>query len=138
MDSFVIQAIENIKEGNEIFDSYGKKTNARFLLNYGFCLDDNDTSEYLLTINFNEKYPLYNVKKKLFKSEYEYDYKINRNFCLNNNFYESQIVELLSFLRFIIYDGDINKLYNELNLKENATNEQIQKAWDNFKKANNI
>ena len=119
LDSFVIQAIENIKEGNEIFDSYGKKTNARFLLNYGFCLDDNDTSEYLLTINFNEKYPLYNVKKKLFKSEYEYDYKINRNFCLNNNFYESQIVELLSFLRFIIYDGDINKLYNELNLKEN-------------------
>ena len=119
LESFVIQAIENIKEGNEIFDSYGKKTNARFLLNYGFCLDDNDTSEYLLTINFNEKYPLFNDKKKLFKHECENDYKINRNFCLNNNFYESQIVELLSFLRFILYDGDINKLNNEYNLNEN-------------------
>ena len=119
LESFVIQAIENIKEGKEIFDSYGKKTNARFLLNYGFCLDDNDTSEYLLTINFNEKYPLFNDKKKLFKHECENDYKINRNFCLNNNFYESQIVELLSFLRFILYDGDINKLNNEYNLNEN-------------------
>ena len=119
LESFVIQAIEDIKEGNEIFDSYGKKTNARFLLNYGFCLDDNDTSEYLLTINFNEKYPLFDIKKKIFKNEYEYNYKINRNFCLNNNFYESQIVELLGFLRFILYDGDMNKLFNIINSNEN-------------------
>ena len=119
LESFVIQAIEDIKEGNEIFDSYGKKTNARFLLNYGFCLEDNDTSEYLLTINFNEKYPLYDIKKKIFKNEYECNYKINRNFCLNNNFYESQIVELLGFLRFILYEGDINKLFNIINSNEN-------------------
>ena len=120
IESFVIQSIDNIKEGNEIFDSYGKKTNARFLLNYGFCLDENDTSEYLLNINFDEKYPLFDAKKKLlFKNEYEYDYKINRNFCLNNNFYESQIVELLSFLRFILYDGDIKKLLNIFNSNEN-------------------
>ena len=120
LESFVIQAIDNIKEGKEIFDSYGKKTNARFLLNYGFCLDDNDTSEYLLNIKFDEKYPLFDVKKKLLiKNEIEYDYKINRSFCLNNNFYESQIVELLSFLRFILYDGDINKLYNIINANNN-------------------
>lgn len=29
-------------------------------------------------------------------------------------------------------------MLNKLNLKENATDEQIKKAWDNFKKANNI
>ena len=29
------------------------------ILNYGFCLDDNDTSEYLLTVGFNETYPLF-------------------------------------------------------------------------------
>ena len=121
LDSFVIQAIEDIKEGNEIFDSYGKKTNARFLLNYGFCLDDNDTSEYLLTVNFNEKYPFFDAKKKIFKNYYDNDNKINRNFCLNNNLYESQIVELLSFLRFILYDGDIEKLYDEININKNDT-----------------
>jgi histone-lysine N-methyltransferase SETD3 len=65
LESFVIQAIEDIPEGSEIFDFYGKKTNARFLLNYGFCLEDNDTSEFIMTISFNENYPLF-IEKKIF------------------------------------------------------------------------
>ena len=121
LQSFVIQATENIKEGSEIFDSYGKKTNARFLLNYGFCLDDNDTSEYLLTIDFNDTYPLFDIKKNFFQNEYE----LVRTFNLNNNFYESQIIELLSFLRFILFDGDINDLYNAINSSENIYNEDV-------------
>ena len=121
LQSFVIQATENIKEGNEIFDSYGKKTNARFLLNYGFCLDDNDTSEYLLTVELNENYPLFDMKKNFFQNEYE----LVRTFNLNNNFYESQIIELLSFLRFILFDGDMNDLYNAINTSENIYNEDI-------------
>ena len=120
LESFVIQATENIKEGSEIFDSYGKKTNARFLLNYGFCLDDNDTSEYLLTVVFNDTYPLFELKKNFFQNEYEFV----RTFNLNNNFYESQIIELLSFLRFILFDGDINDLYNAINSSENIYNEE--------------
>ena len=119
LESFVIQATENIKEGSEIFDSYGKKTNARFLLNYGFCLDDNDTSEYLLTVVFNDTYPLFELKKNFFQNEYEFV----RTFNLNNNFYESQIIELLSFLRFILFDVDINDLYNAINSSENIYNE---------------
>mgnify|MGYP002624900556 FL=1 len=121
LQSFVIQATENIKEGSEIFDSYGKKTNARFLLNYGFCLDDNDTSEYLLTVDFNNTYPLFDLKKNFFQNEYE----LVRTFNLNNNFYESQIIELLSYLRFILFDGDINDLYNAINSSENIYNEDI-------------
>ena len=72
IESFVIQATENIEEGNEIFDSYGKKTNARFLLHYGFCLDDNDASEFNMTITFNESHPLFKQKKIFFESEKEY------------------------------------------------------------------
>ena len=44
---------------------------------------------------------------------------------LNNNFYESQIVELLSFLRFILFDGDINDLYNAINTSENIYSEDV-------------
>ena len=120
LESFVIQATENIKEGSEIFDSYGKKTNARFLLNYGFCLDDNDTSEYLLTVIFDETYPMFELKKNFFQNEYEFV----RSFNLNNNFYESQIIELLSFLRFILFEGDINDLYNAINTGESIYNEE--------------
>ena len=120
LDSFVIQAIDNIKEGNEIFDSYGKKTNARFLLNYGFCLDDNDTSEYLLSVELTDNYPLFNFKKKFFQNESE----LIRSFNLNNNFYESQIIELLSFLRFILFDGDINDLYRIICNNSNDNKDQ--------------
>jgi len=121
LESFVIQATEDIKEGNEIFDSYGRKTNARFLLNYGFCLEDNDTSEFLITVNFNQNYPLYEQKKKFFQNEYE----LVRRFNLNNNFYESQIIELLSFLRFILFEGDIDELYNAISSSDNIYNEEV-------------
>ena len=120
LESFVIQAIDNIKEGDEIFDSYGKKTNARFLLNYGFCLEDNDTSEYLLTVEFSDIYPLYNLKKNFFQNKSDF----TRCFNLSNNFYESQIIELLSFLRFILFDGDINELYKIISQNTNYNNEQ--------------
>ena len=125
LESFVIQAIDDIKEGNEIFDSYGKKTNARFLLNYGFCLEENDTSEYLLNIDFNNSYPLFDIKKQIFRNEFENNNNINRNFCLNNNIYESQIIELLSFFRFILFDGDINDLYKIINSNSKENNIEI-------------
>ena len=35
----------------KIFDLYGKKPNERFLLNYGFSIENNETTEYNLTIN---------------------------------------------------------------------------------------
>jgi histone-lysine N-methyltransferase SETD3 len=33
---FVIKALENIAPGSEIYDSYGCKSQHRFLLNYGY------------------------------------------------------------------------------------------------------
>ena len=51
--------------------------------------------------------------------------KIKRNFFLNNNFNESQIVELLSFLRFILYDGDINNLFNVINSNSNENEMEV-------------
>ena len=47
---FVIEALEDIKRGEQVFDSYGKKCNTRFLLNYGFINLDNDANEYPFTI----------------------------------------------------------------------------------------
>ena len=105
INSFVIQATEDIMMGKEIFDSYGKKTNGRFLLNYGFALENNDSAEYNLNIIFNDCYPLYELKKQFFNEK-----KLIKNFYLSNNLYESQIIELLSFLRFCMFDGDIKDI----------------------------
>ena len=124
INSFVIQALEDIKEGNEIFDSYGKKSNSMFLLNYGFCLENNDADDYCLKLNFNPNVPLFDEKKIVFLNESDYV----RTFILTANIYESEITEVLSFLRFLIYDGDINLLYqamNTTNIEEMCSNEPV-------------
>ena len=121
LNSFVIQALEDIDKGSEIFDSYGKKTNNRFLLNYGFALEDNDCNEVSLNVSFNDSYPLFNLKKNFFNSEFEFV----KSFILNDNIYESQLFELLSFLRFMLFDGDINILYNAMITNENLSYDDI-------------
>ena len=124
-DAFIVQAIENIEQGNEIFDSYGKKTNARFLLNYGFSIENNETSEYSITISsldseriFN--WPMFETKKKLFKNEDFY-----KTFNLNINFQESQILELINFLRFLLFDGDVNYLHKAILSAKNTLNPEM-------------
>lgn len=39
--SFIVQSLRNIGVGEEVFDSYGKKCNSRYLLNYGFTVLNN-------------------------------------------------------------------------------------------------
>ena len=121
LQSFVIQALEDIEQGNEVFDSYGKKTNARFLLNYGFALEDNDSNEVTLTVVFNDTYPMFNVKKNFFQNEFEFI----KSFILNDNIYESQLFDLLSFLRFMLFDDDINILYNSMISNENLYYDEV-------------
>ena len=41
-DAFVMRAIRSGVVGDEVTDSYGPKSNARYLLNYGFALEDNN------------------------------------------------------------------------------------------------
>ena len=113
-NSFVIQSLEDIKEGSEIYDSYGKKSNAKLLLNYGFCLENNSENEYYLTLKFNPKVPLFSQKKVIFQREEDYE----RTFKLYSNVYESELYELLSFLRFLIFEGDFNVLMNAMNNKD--------------------
>lgn len=41
IDSFTITSLGTITTGAQVYDSYGKKCNHRFLLNYGFAVEDN-------------------------------------------------------------------------------------------------
>lgn len=36
LGGFVVEALRDISQGSEVFDSYGQKCNSRFLLSYGF------------------------------------------------------------------------------------------------------
>lgn len=51
---FIIEALEDINRGEQVYDSYGKKCNHRFLLNYGFINPNNDANEVPLTVVLKE------------------------------------------------------------------------------------
>lgn len=104
---FIIQALENIQQGEEVFDSYGKKCNSRFLLNYGFILENNDSNEFPVIISLDESHPLHQEKKEILN----YETYQNRKFKLQENLVDYGVIDFFSFLRFTHFDGDINILY---------------------------
>jgi len=67
---FVIESMDDIKRGDQVFDSYGRKCNTRFLLNYGFINLNNDGDEFPIKIALNpESDTNYQFKKNLLGSE---------------------------------------------------------------------
>lgn len=45
LQSFTVVSIQHIPLGAQVYDSYGKKCNHRFLLNYGFSVENNVESD---------------------------------------------------------------------------------------------
>jgi len=52
-EGFIIEALDDIPRGGQCYDSYGKKCNSRFFLNYGFINLNNDANEFPLKIYYN-------------------------------------------------------------------------------------
>lgn len=48
-----------------VFDSYGRKCNSRFLLNYGFIVEDNDANEVAVNVYINRGDPLIRQKEEM-------------------------------------------------------------------------
>jgi histone-lysine N-methyltransferase SETD3 len=90
---FVIEALEDINRGDEVLDSYGKKCNSRFLLNYGFINRNNDANEYPFKVVLNEQDEHFNIKKSLLNSTFQ-------TFRLQADLSEQVFSEFLGVLRF--------------------------------------
>jgi histone-lysine N-methyltransferase SETD3 len=67
---FVIDALSDIKLGEQVYDSYGRKCNTRFLLNYGFMNPNNDGDEFPFRAALDsENDENYQTKKALLGTE---------------------------------------------------------------------
>jgi len=98
----VIEALEEIKRGDQIYDSYGKKCNTRFLLNYGFINLNNDGNEYPYKLTVSEEDPLCQAKKDLLGQE-----SFKRSYRTMTDLTEDTTIKMMSFLRFSEWDGDM-------------------------------
>ena len=71
MYQFTITSLQTLKKDQQVYDSYGKKCNSRFLLNYGFAIEKNrDTNgqchdEVRLRFELDESDPCYSTKMRL-------------------------------------------------------------------------
>lgn len=86
-----------------MYDSYGKKCNTRFLLNYGFINLNNDANEFPLVVKLKPEDPLFEQKRKMIRESNNC-----RTFRVMTDFQESVMPKFLSFLRFVEFDDNIN------------------------------
>jgi len=89
-----------------VYDSYGKKCNTRFLLNYGFINLDNDANEYPFTVKMADDAPYAQQKMELLSTA-----NVSRSFRVQTNFEEQIMFRFISFLRFVEFDENIALLY---------------------------
>lgn len=88
--------METIERGNQVYDSYGKKCNSRFLLNYGFIAENNDGNECAVKLYYDKDDPLYDKKEQFLE-----DSLSPRTFRIVDNYEEKICLQFLSHARFI-------------------------------------
>lgn len=96
LNAFKIEAYGDCLAGTELFDSYGKKCNSRYLLNYGFIEEDNDANEYPFTVTLDESMPFHLEKANFLETPAGSSFK----FKISKDFDSQTFAEFLSFLRF--------------------------------------
>lgn len=94
---FIIESLEDIQRGDYVYDSYGKKCNSRFLLNYGFIVLDNDGNEVALKVSYKSDDPCLKTKITLLKDNHQQ----TKTFRVMASLEEDNTIEFLNYLRFI-------------------------------------
>jgi len=68
-----------------VYDSYGKKCNSRFLLNYGFIVENNDADEVPIKVFLDPSDSQYSMKKSLLESDNYYkSFRVSKDFSEKN------------------------------------------------------
>lgn len=116
---FVIEALKDIPRNEQVYDSYGKKCNSRFFLNYGFIVENNDGNEVPIKIFYPESDDKKEMKKEMINDASEF-----KKFRVTDNFNENIMHEFMSWLRFVEFDENITLLIDYQ--ARAATQNQIQ------------
>lgn len=92
---FVIESLEDIKRGEQVCDSYGRKCNSRFFLNYGFINMDNDANEVAIRVIFDQEDETISMKEKMLGEPAS-----SKTFRVLANMEEENTIEFMNFVRF--------------------------------------
>lgn len=83
-NGFVMEAVEDVPAGGQLLDSYGKKCNYRFFLNYAFINlnknGENPENEYPLMVGLDSEDPNLDAKKEVFLeglTKTDFEFRVN-------------------------------------------------------------
>lgn len=97
VSGFTIVTTDPIGAHQQVYDSYGRKCNSRFFVNYGFSLAENEDNQVVLHLELPEKDPLYATKLRVLGG---YKAAGRRKFQIPCDYKEKVTKEAYSFLRF--------------------------------------
>ncbi len=94
-EGFIIEALEDLNRGEQVCDSYGKKCNSRFFLNYGFINLDNDANEVALRVSFDSDDETLSMKEKMVGESVT-----TKSFRILASTEEENTIEFMNYIRF--------------------------------------
>jgi histone-lysine N-methyltransferase SETD3 len=132
-NAFTITSLKALNRGDQIYDSYGRKCNSRFFVNYGFSLDENEDNQAVIPLQLPADDPHYRMKlrflgghpnntRRRFQIPTQYKEKITENeetkesfsFCRFCHAQDSEIMLLSSADDFKIDDIEPISIRNEI------------------------
>jgi histone-lysine N-methyltransferase SETD3 len=103
LNAFTITATKDFKAGEQVYDSYGRKCNTEFFMNYGFVAADNQYNECQMVLRMPND-PLYHDKLRLLGRD-------NRKLQFPRDYDNDSAQEAISFLRLAVAtEAELHKL----------------------------
>ncbi len=95
---FVITSLQTIQRGEQIYDSYGRKSNNRFFVNYGFSLDENEDNEAMIRLELPRNAPSFNFKLSCLGGN---PMTARREYQIPATYRDQKTKELFGFMRLV-------------------------------------
>lgn len=101
----IITSLRTIQRGEQVYDSYGRKCNSRFFVNYGFALDDNIDNEAVIRLELAQDDPHLQTKIRFLGGR---PINARREYQIPARYRTAKTKELFTFLRFMhIRDSEL-------------------------------
>lgn len=99
---FTITSIPAIQRGEQVFDSYGRKCNNRFFINYGFTVRDNPDNEAVIRVEIPAQDPQLNWKLRALIGSTD----PRREYQVPIGYSDTKSFELFAFMRLSVATED--------------------------------
>jgi len=96
-NAFTITTLKALNRGDQVYDSYGRKCNSRFFVNYGFSLEDNEDNQAVIPVQLPQDDPHYRMKLQFLGGHVNHT---KRRFQIPIQYKEKETKEAFSFCRF--------------------------------------